>query len=79
MFYGYILAASVTQSGWVTLAKVPVQYKNAVVFIFSPLVGESGDNTLYRRDGDINGESIRAYLATEDNGKRVNFEGIMVL
>ena len=61
------------------LAKVPIQYKNTVVFIFSPLVGKSGDTTLYRRDGDINGESIRAYLTTEDNGKRINFEGVMVL
>ena len=79
VFYGYINNLSVSENGWKVLAKVPSPYKTDVVFMFSPLIGKTGDENLYRRDGDINDGNIRAYLYTDDSGKRINFCGIMVM
>ena len=79
VFYGYIKELSVSQGGWRIIAKVPSPYKTDVVFMFSPLIGATGDTNLYRRDGDINGGDIRAYLYNDDSGKRINFCGIMVM
>lgn len=81
VFYGYIQSLIVPSDDWYILASFPTEYKNLsdINFIFSPLIGKTGDTNLYRRDGDINGYDIRAYLTTSDTGKRINFSGVAIL